>query len=131
MIPDFLKEFEEYEDFRIWNFGYVDDDYGSQKSQWTPGAQFSATLVLDDSVEMNVAQSQGVTGVWRVVTDRSVYLPWHTVFRSLDNERTFRVTSRKPISSPSNAGVDIRYVRAEDYELTDKPPTEGDPDDGE
>lgn len=119
MIPELLTTFDTYDEFQIWNFGYVDDGYGGQKPSWTPGATFFATLNLDDSVEVRVAQAEGVSGIWRVVTDRSVELPWHTVFRSLKDKSTYRVTSRKPISSPSRAGVDIRYVNAEDYEFTD------------
>lgn len=118
MIPDLIKEFDEHGNFVIWNFGYVDDGYGGQKASWTPGATFEATVTLDDSIEMKVAQAQGVKGVYRVTKSRSVKLPWHTVFQSADGENTYRVTSRKENSAPSSASFDISYVSAEDYEMT-------------
>lgn len=122
MMPELLKTFEEYGEFQIMNFGYVDDGYGGQTGSWTSGARFMATVVLNNSIQMRSAEAQGVTGVWRVVTDRNVTLPWHTVIRAIDGSKTLRITSRRATSSPSGAGIDVRYVDAEDYVMTDKSP---------
>lgn len=119
-LPELAKEFEGYGEYVIWNFAIVDDGYGGQMPSWTPGAHFFATLTLDDSVEMKVAQAQGVKGIYRVTTNKAVRLPWHTVFRTVDGEKTYRVTSRDENAAPTRSNIDIRYVSAEDYELTDQ-----------
>lgn len=118
-LPELAKEFEGYGEYVILNYAIVDDGYGGQKETWTPGAHFFATLTLDDSVEMKVAQAQGVKGIYRVTTNKGVRLPWHTVFRTVDGKRTYRVTSRDENAAPTRSNIDIRFVSAEDYELTE------------
>lgn len=119
-LPELAKEFEGYGTYVILNYAIVDDSYGGQKETWTPGAHFDATLTLDDSTEMKVAQAQGVKGIYRVTKKKSVRLPWHTVFRTVDGEKTYRVTSKDDNNAaPKQSTIDISYVSAEDYELTD------------
>ena len=118
-LPELAKEFEGYGTYVILNYGIVDDEYGGHKETWTPGAHFDATLTLDDSTEMKVAQAQGVKGIYRVTTNKAVHLPWHTVFRSVDDEKTYRVTSKDDNATPTRSTLDIRFVSAEDYELTE------------
>lgn len=118
-LPELLKDFEGYNEYVIWNFGYVDDGYGGQIPSWTPGAHFFGTLTLDESVQMKVAEAQGVKGIYRMTTQKSVRLPYHTVFRTVDNEKTYRVTSKDENATPRRSNIDIRFVSVEDYELTD------------
>lgn len=117
-LPDLAKEFEGYGEYVIWNNVQVDDGYGGTKPGWVPGPHFFGTVTLDDSVEMKTAQAQGVTGIYRVVTTKNVRLPWHTVFKTVDGEKTYRVTSRDENAAPLRSTIDIRYVSAEDYELS-------------
>ena len=122
-IPALLKEFEGYGVYQILNHVLSADSYGSGIVEaWEDGPTFEATVTLDDSVQMKIAQAQGVKGIYRVATGRDVRLPWHTVFRHTETMRTFRVTSKDESASPSKAGIDIRYVSAEDYEIV--PPAE-------
>lgn len=124
MIPDLVKEFDEYGEYVIWNFSYEDDGYGSQIPTWRPGAKFNATVKLDDSVQMKIAEAQGVKGIYRVVTQKNIMLPWHTVFKSADGRNTYRITSKKGSSTPSRSLLDMQYHSAEEYEIIDDtPPT--------
>lgn len=117
-IPAMLKEFEGYGIYQILNYTLEADSYGSGIIEtWTEGPTFEATVTIDDSVQMRIAQAQGVKGIYRVATQRSVRLPWHTVFRNTANGRTYRVTSKDESATPAKAGIDIRYVSAEDYDI--------------
>lgn len=122
MIPDLLKEFEGYSEYIILNYSNYSlepDGYGGTIPTWTEGATFNATITLDDSVQMKAAEAAGVKGIYRVVTQKTVRLPWHTVFREVSSGKTYRVTSKDETATPSSSALDIRYVSAEDYEIAD------------
>ena len=118
-IPDLLKEFEGHGDYVIMNYSLEPDGYGGTIPTWTQGAVFEATVTLDDSVQMKVAQASGVKGIYRVVASKSVNLPWHTVFRNVETGKTYRVTSKDENSTPSKSALPpMRWVSAEDYEIS-------------
>ena len=116
-IPALLKEFEGFGHYQILNYTLEDDGYGGIIPTWSEGPTFEATVTIDDSVQMKMAQAAGVKGIYRVATQRSVRLPWHTVFRNTEDGRTYRVTSKDESATPAKAKIDIRYVSAEDYEI--------------
>lgn len=118
-IPELLKEFEGFGTYQIMNYTLEEDGYGGTIPTWSAGPTFQATVTLDDSVQMKLAQAAGVKGIYRVATQRSVRLPWHTVFRNVESGQTYRVTSRDESATPAKAKIDIRYVSAEDYEIVD------------
>ena len=116
-VPALLKEFEGFGSYQILNYTLEDDGYGGIIQTWSEGPTFEATVTIDDSVQMKMAQAAGVKGIYRVATQRSVRLPWHTVFRNTKDGRTYRVTSKDESATPAKAKIDIRYVSAEDYEI--------------
>ena len=117
-IPALLKEFEGFGTYQILNHTLESDSYGSGIIDvWSAGPTFEATVTLDDSVTMRLAESQGVHGAYRVATSRNIRLPWHTVFWNTETRKTYRVTSKDENASPAKAGMDSRYVSAEDYEI--------------
>lgn len=116
-IPALLKEFEGFGSYQILNYTLEDDGYGGIIQTWSEGPTFEATVTIDDSVQMKMAQAAGVKGIYRVATQRSIRLPWHTVFRNTKDGRTYRVTSKDESATPAKAKIDIRYVSAEDYEI--------------
>ena len=119
-IPNFLKDFPGYGEFIIMNYALLPDSYGGGTIPgYIPGAHFFGTVTLNDSVNMKLAQAQGVKGIYRLVTSRDVKLPWHTVFQSVDGEKTYRVTTKEGNATPANAGIDLTYVDAEEYDLVD------------
>lgn len=87
-------------------------------STWKDGATFQAAIIKDSSMEARVAEKQGVTEVFTVVTEKGVGLEYHDVFRRNSDGQIFRVTSNQKDSEAPNAStVKIGKVTAERWEL--------------
>ena len=100
----------------MMNKAVVDDDYGGEKTIWTNGASFQAAIVFDTSIEARAAQAQGTTDLYTVTVRRAKSLDYHDVFRRLSDGKIFRVTSDgTDKKTPSNAGLDMRQVTAEEF----------------
>jgi hypothetical protein len=95
----------------------VSDGRGGNMTTWVPGAEFEAGFELQNSLNEAVAQAQGVKGVYRVTTSRDTRLEYHRVFKRLSDNRLFRVESKDDSSTPTSAGLDMRVVRADEWEL--------------
>lgn len=101
------------------NKARVDDGYGGYKTVWTEGVEFKAAIVFDTSLEARVADVQGVTSLYTVTTQRDLTLEYHDVFRRGRDGKIFRVTSDGDDRyTPLSAGLDMRQVSAEEWELT-------------
>lgn len=97
----------------------VDDGYGGYKTNWTEGAEFTAAITFDTSIEARVAGVQGVTSLYTVTTQRDLTLEYHEVFKRLRDGKIFRVTSDGDDKfTPASAGLDMRQVTAEEFVLT-------------
>lgn len=97
----------------------VADGYGGYITTWTDGATFSAAIVLDNSVQGLQAQAMGVTGLYTVTTERQMNLQYHDVFKRKEDGKIFRVTTDgDDDKTPLRAGLNMRQVRAEEWELT-------------
>lgn len=116
-VPDLVKQFEQYGEFVILNRNIIDDGYGGYTSQWVEGAHFYAAVILDDSVEMRAAQAQGVQGNYTVTFEKTMRLPWHTVFRRVSDGQIFRVTSKDEQTPPATSTIKTRITTAEEWEL--------------
>lgn len=88
-------------------------------STWKDGAAFQAAIIKDSSMEARVAEKQGVTEVFTVVTEKGMALEYHDVFRRNSDGQIFRVTSnQKDSEAPDASTVKIGKVTAERWELT-------------
>ena len=97
----------------------ISDGYGGYKTVWTEGAKFNAAITFDTSIEARVAGVQGVTSLYTVTTQRDLVLEYHEVFKRLNDGKIFRVTSDGDDKfTPKSAGLDMRQVTAEEWELT-------------
>lgn len=100
----------------------VPDGYGGTKSVWIDGAPFKAAVTLDTSMESRLAEQQGVTNIYTVITQKSVNLQYHDVFRRVSDGKIFRVKSDgDDKKTPNSAGLNMRVVTAEEWEI----PTNG------
>ena len=96
----------------------VDDGYGGWTETWVLGGTFDAAIVLDSSIEAQVALSEGVTGVYTVTTKKNINLQYHDVFKRLSDEAIFRVlTKGDDKKTPASAHLNMRQVRAEEWRL--------------
>ena len=96
----------------------VSDGYGGYTTNWVDGADFVAAIVLDNSMQARIGESQGVTGLYTVTTKKSINLQFHDVFRRIEDGKVFRVTSDgDDKKTPSSAGLNMRQVSAEEWSL--------------
>lgn len=94
------------------------DAYGSFTEDWVPGAEFNAAIVLDDSIQAQAAAAQGVKGVYTITVKKPVRLQFHDVFKRVSDDQIFRVTSKDEKATPKSASLNMRSVKAEEWELT-------------
>ena len=118
MIPDLMKATENYGYFRIMDKSTREDGYGGYADVYSVGARFEGVLFLNDSIEAQIAMSQGVKGVYTLSYDKALRLPWHTVFcKDDDRSKVYRVTSKDESSTPSTSNIHIRSVNCEEWEI--------------
>lgn len=87
-------------------------------STWTDGPEFMAFIKKDTTTEGRLAEKQGVTEVYTVVTARGFGLEYHDVFRRVDDGAIFRVTgNQRDSEAPDASTVQIGKVAAERWEL--------------
>ena len=94
------------------------DGEGGYNTVWTEGAEFFAAIVFDNSMQARTAAKQGVTSTYTVTTRKGLTLEYHDVFKRLSDNKIFRVTSDGDDKyTPSNAGLNMRQVSAEEWTL--------------
>lgn len=99
------------------NVAIVPDERGSNITTYTDGGKFQAAFELQNSLNEAVAMAQGVKGIYRVTTARDVRLEFHQIFRRLSDGKTFRVDSKDDSHTPETASLNMRVVRAEEWEV--------------
>lgn len=117
-LPILMQSNENYGQFEFINEGIVDDGYGGYKPAYTAGATFDAVLVLNDSIQAQKAEQDGVKGVYTLTTDKAVPLAWRKIFRRKGTNDVYRVTSKDEHATPSTTPMNLREVKAEEYALT-------------
>ena len=96
------------------------DGYGGYITSWVEGAEFQAAIVLDNSMQARMAERQGVTALYTITTNKSLNLQYHDVFKRLEDNKIFRVTSDgDDKKTPKSANLNMRQVSAEEWDLTD------------
>lgn len=96
----------------------VDDGYGGGTPGYFPGMIFQAAIVVDNSVDAQMAMSQGVVGVYTVTTSKAMNLQYHDVFKRVSDGKIFRVTSDgDDKKTPERASLNMRQVVAQEWSL--------------
>lgn len=117
-LPILMQANENYGQFEFISESTVDDGVGGYKPTYIVGATFDAVLVLDDSIQAQRAEQDGVKGVYTLTTDKAVPLAWHTIFRRKGTNDVYRVTSKDEHATPSTSPMNLREVKVEEYALT-------------
>lgn len=95
------------------------DGEGGFTADWSEGAPFDANIRFDSSMQARIAEKQGVTSLYTVITSKSVKLEYHDVFKRLEDGKIFRVTSDGDDQcTPDISSLDMRIVSAEEWRLT-------------
>ena len=106
------------EDFVFLNKVKVDDPVGGYKDDYQDGVTFKAAVIKNSTTEAQIAEKQGITEIFTIVTDKSMVLEFHDVLRRVSDGEIFRVTSRAIDSqAPEASTVPIAKVSAERWVL--------------
>lgn len=96
----------------------VSDGVFGFTTAYVDGAHFRATIIKDSSIEARVAEKQGVSEVYTVVTAKGTALQYHDAFRRESDGQVFRVTSiQRDSEAPEASSVQIGKVSAERWEI--------------
>ena len=96
----------------------VPDGMGGFSYIWQEGAQFEATIIKDQTIQARVAENAGMSEVYTVVVSNGVQLDFKDVFKRLEDNAVFRVTSNiKDSVAPQRSTVQIGKVTAERWEI--------------
>lgn len=96
----------------------VSDGRGGFDYAFVDGAEFQAAIILDNSIQAKIAEQQGVTGVYKVTTTKSINLQYHDIFKRVSDGKIFRATSDGDDNkTPVSATLNMRQVSAEEYTL--------------
>lgn len=97
----------------------TDDPYGGYVEAYTDGATFRAAVIKNSTTEAVVAEKQGITEIFTVVTDKGFSLDYNDLFRRDSDGQVFRVTSNiKDSEAPDASTVKIGKVTAEKVVLS-------------
>ena len=103
---------------KLYNHIKQDDPYGGYTEEWQEGASFEAAIAKDSSTEATIAQQQGVSEIFTVVTRQNFLLSYHDVFKRVSDGAIFRVTSNITDSkTPRVATFQFGQVTAEKWVL--------------
>lgn len=106
------------EDCVFLNKVKVDDPVGGYKDDYQDGIAFKAAIIKNSTTEAQIAEKNGITEIFTIVTDKSMSLEFHDVFRRVSDNEIFRVTSRAVDSqAPMASTVQIAKVTAERWVL--------------
>ena len=105
-------------DCKFMNYSRTDDGMGGYKPAYTEGASFKAAIGKDGSPEMLVAEKQGLSESFTVVTADNFLLKYNDVFKRVSDGAIFRVTSNgnDSVAHPAST-IRIAKVTAERWEL--------------
>lgn len=109
---------EAMEDFTMIDKTTVPDGYGGTTTVWKDGAPIQAAAVMDDSMQARIAEKQGVTALYTIITKKNINLQYHDVLRRESDGKIFRITSDgDDKKTPKSAGLNMRNVSAEEWVL--------------
>lgn len=94
------------------------DGEGGFTTEWAEGAEFEANARYDSSMQARIAEKQGVTSLYTIITKPEITLEYHDVIKRKEDGKIFRITSDGDDNkTPKGAGLKMRQVSAEEWEL--------------
>ena len=107
------------EEFVVVNILLTDDGYGGQAYRIVEGLHFNAVLILGNSIQTEIAQQQGVTGIYTLAYPKSLDIPARTVIRRIKGGKYLRTIELDGNPMPDESSIEVKVTRAEDYTLPD------------
>ena len=97
----------------------VPDGYGGVKTSYKEGAEIMVAYSFNSSTEARIASQQGTDNRFTLFTKKSVILRFPDIVKRVSDGKYFRVTSDGDDKrTPNSAGLDLRAVEAEEWEIT-------------
>lgn len=107
-----------FEPFIVINKSIVSDGVGGTITTWKEGAEIPAVSRLDSNTEARIAQQQGASATYTIVTHKNVVLSFHDVLKRKSDGKIFRITSDgEDNKTPDSASFAYREVNAEEWRL--------------
>lgn len=115
ILNDYMQE------FAFMDKSHVRDDEGNTSVTFTQsGWTFRAAMRFDNSIQAKRAQAEGVKDVYTLIVNKSIDLDFNDVVKCLEDGLTYRVTTNgKDNRTPKSAGLNMRAVSAERWDLPD------------
>lgn len=102
------------------------DEYGSVRTVYKQGAEIKVAYSFNSSTEARIGAQQGANNRFTLMTKRSVLLRFQDVVMRDRDGKTFRVTSDGDDNkTPETAGLNLRAVEAEQWEIPSDEQTAG------
>lgn len=94
----------------------VSDGMGGFIEDYVEGAEFKGGITTDNSIEMRVAEKQGVTSVYTVTMPINVPLKYGDIIKRKSDNKYFRITSNaNDMQTPKRANVQFKQAQAESW----------------
>ena len=91
-----------------------DDPYGGARKGYQVGASIDAAIIKNSTTEAIVAEKQGASEIFTIVTNSGSMLDYHSIIRRDSDKAYFLVTSREVDSeAPAKSTIQISKVNAE------------------
>lgn len=91
-----------------------DDPYGGARKGYQVGASIDAAVIKNSTTEAIVAEKQGASEFFTIVTNSGSMLDYHSIIRRDSDNEYFVVTSREVDSkAPAQSTIQISKVNAE------------------
>ena len=95
------------------------DGYGGVKTIYSEGAEIMVAFSFNSSTEARIASQQGINNRFTLLTKKSILLRFPDIIKRVRDGKYFRITSDGDDNrTPNTAGLDLRAVEAEEWEIT-------------
>lgn len=96
----------------------IPDGYGGVKTTYKLGAEIMVAYSFNTSTEARIASMQGTNNRFTLLTKKNVILRFPDIVKRDRDGKYFRITSDGDDNrTPQSAGLDLRAVEAEEWEL--------------
>ena len=117
LLGDYAKDEGILGQYVVLNRNLTNDGLGGQEHTIVEGLTFEGVLILNTSIEGQIAQKQGVTGIYTFAYPKNLNIPPKTILRRVKDGKIFRTTDIDGVPTPDMSTLDMKTTRLEDYTL--------------
>lgn len=117
LLGDYAKGEGILGQYVVLNRNLTSDGIGGQEYTIVEGLTFEGILILNTSIEGQIAQKQGVTGIYTFAYPKNLNIPPKTILRRVKDGKIFRTTDIDGVPTPDMSTLDMKTTRLEDYTL--------------